>query len=60
MINVKERKTTTTGNPYFDSHSKEHFIKTREKFIKELKEAGELSEEDLKMVEEIWGRKRQV
>lgn len=43
-----------------DTSTKEYFIKTREKFINELKEAGELSEEDFKMVEEVWGRKRLV
>ncbi len=45
---------------YQDLHSKEHFMKTREKFIKELKEMGGLSEDDLKMIEEVWGRQRIV
>jgi hypothetical protein len=45
---------------YLDLHSKEYFMKTREKFIRELKETGELSEDDLKMIEEVWGRQRIV
>ena len=43
-----------------DVSSKEYFIKTREKFIEELKKEGGLSEEDLKMVEEVWGRHRKI
>jgi len=44
----------------FDLHTKEYFIKTREKFINELKEEGDLSEDDLKMIEEVWGRGKTV
>jgi hypothetical protein len=45
---------------YTELHSKEYFMKTREKFIKNLKETGGLSEDDLKMIEEVWGRQRIV
>jgi hypothetical protein len=58
MIKVQEKKITAAGNQYFHLHSKEYFIKTRKKFISELKETGGLSEEDLKMIEEVWGRRR--
>lgn len=50
----RKRKMAT----YLELHSKEYFMKTREKFIKELKEGGGLSEDDLKMIEEVWGRQR--
>jgi hypothetical protein len=56
MTKVQERKITTKDRQYSDIHSKEHFIKTREKFIYDLKDAGGLSEDDLKMVEEVWGQ----
>jgi hypothetical protein len=59
MIKMEKRKNVDSGSRYY-LHSKEYFTKTRESFINRLKETGSLSEDDLKMVEEVWGQVRKI
>lgn len=59
-MDKKEKKKRVDSMSMYYLHSKEHFVKTRENFINQIKEAGEFSEDDLKMVEEVWGRVRHI